>query len=459
LAVSATFAALTTAQEVRQATTSRYDGPARRVTQVAFVNDSRSKSPRDLKASAAHSKLVTMDEQGLQWRTRPVSTRPVSTRPVSTGAVSTGAVSTGAVSTGAVSTGAVSTNTADAPKLNPPSRNYRMADRSAAEVDANGVRWSAPSQRQRIQSNRTPLDPFNNPFDDRTSRGSTAARAPTPTAPTPTAPMPRTRQGRTVPVQTQIPQPKFSSEDVGLLQEDIPCDHIYNFQNCCVGDKRCETAHERFANVTLRDIHLDITPMLNPAALGQTNDSPPDRTLTDASRVWKNRAGAVIAEGVLADFVNGRVRIETTDGQLVTIPARELSNDDRCYFSAWWHIPAECSLADEAYAGRQWLPMTMTWKASALCHNPLYFEEVNLERYGHTAGPILQPVVSGAHFFFNIAALPYKMGIHPMNECMYPLGTYREGDCAPWLVPPVPISLRGAVMEAGVITGGIFILP
>ena len=74
----------------------------------------------------------------------------------------------------------------------------------------------------------------------------------------------------------------------------------------------------------------------------------------------------------------------------------------------------------------------MTWKASNLCHKPLYFEEVNLERYGHTAGPVLQPLVSSAHFFGNIIVLPYKMGVHGPTECQYSLGYYRPGNCAPW---------------------------
>ena len=101
----------------------------------------------------------------------------------------------------------------------------------------------------------------------------------------------------------------------------------------------------------------------------------------------------------------------------------------------------------------------MTWKASNLCHKPLYFEEVNLERYGHTAGPILQPIVSSAHFFANIAVLPYKKGIHPPNECQYALGYYRPGNCAPWIVPPVPLSLRGAARQAAVMTAGFWLIP
>jgi hypothetical protein len=101
----------------------------------------------------------------------------------------------------------------------------------------------------------------------------------------------------------------------------------------------------------------------------------------------------------------------------------------------------------------------MTWKASELMHKPLYFEEVALERYGHTAGPIWQPVISSGHFFANIAVMPYKMGIHPMTECQYALGYYRPGNCAPWQLPAVPLSGRGALYQAKVVTGSVFLLP
>jgi hypothetical protein len=116
-------------------------------------------------------------------------------------------------------------------------------------------------------------------------------------------------------------------------------------------------------------------------------------------------------------------------------------------------------LEQVAYTPRNWVSMTMTWKASNLCHKPLYFEEVNLERYGHTAGPVLQPVVSSAHFFLNIAVLPYKMGVHTPCECQYALGYYRPGNCAPWIVPPVPISLRGGLTQAAVMTGMFWAIP
>jgi hypothetical protein len=99
------------------------------------------------------------------------------------------------------------------------------------------------------------------------------------------------------------------------------------------------------------------------------------------------------------------------------------------------------------------------WKASALCHKPLYFEDEALERYGHSWGPCLDPLVSGAHFFCKLPVLPYCMGVTPPNECMYALGHYRPGNCAPYMCDPIPLSCRGAVFEAGAVVGAAAILP
>jgi len=123
-------------------------------------------------------------------------------------------------------------------------------------------------------------------------------------------------------------------------------------------------------------------------------------------------------------------------------------------------FPYECSIDDGTwYTGRCWDETTYMWHASALCHKPLYFEDEALERYGHSWGPYLDPFVSGAHFFCKLPVLPYCMGVTPPTECMYALGHYRPGNCAPYMIDPVPISCRGAAFEAGAWVGGVFIVP
>jgi hypothetical protein len=123
-------------------------------------------------------------------------------------------------------------------------------------------------------------------------------------------------------------------------------------------------------------------------------------------------------------------------------------------------VPKDCPWGDgRKFAGRSWQQLTFTWTASALCHKPLYFEDVHLERYGHMLGPWLQPIVSHARFFATVPLLPYEMGLEPPNECMYVLGHYRPGSCAPYYLDPIPLSVRATLFEAGAVTAGVLILP
>ncbi len=121
--------------------------------------------------------------------------------------------------------------------------------------------------------------------------------------------------------------------------------------------------------------------------------------------------------------------------------------------------PHECPLFADVYRPRCWQETTVMWTASSVCHKPLYFEDFTLERYGHSWGPLLQPFVSGAHFFATFPTLPYKIGLEHPTECIYPLGYYRPGDCAPKMLYQVPINLRAALYEAATVTGVIYLLP
>ena len=121
--------------------------------------------------------------------------------------------------------------------------------------------------------------------------------------------------------------------------------------------------------------------------------------------------------------------------------------------------PFECAIEDHKHEPRQWPQITYMWKASGLCHKPLYFEQVKLERYGHSWGPYTQPIMSGIHFFGTLPILPYKMGLRTPNECVYSLGYYRPGSCAPYLVCGFPFTWRAAAFQAGAVTGISYIIP
>jgi hypothetical protein len=86
---------------------------------------------------------------------------------------------------------------------------------------------------------------------------------------------------------------------------------------------------------------------------------------------------------------------------------------------------------------------------------------VNLERYGYTVSPILQPAISGAHFFLTIPTLPYKMVVQPPHECVYTLGYYRAGSRAPrrWHHMDLVWDPTAVAVEGLMVTGLVFLIP
>ena len=122
-------------------------------------------------------------------------------------------------------------------------------------------------------------------------------------------------------------------------------------------------------------------------------------------------------------------------------------------------LPKECPLISAAYTGRSYSRTCFLWTASGVCTKGAYFEDVQLERYGHSLCPALEPVFSGVRFFVTVPLLPYKMGLTPPNECVYTLGHYRVGNCAPYMLDPLPISVRAILFEAAAVGGAIAIIP
>lgn len=215
---------------------------------------------------------------------------------------------------------------------------------------------------------------------------------------------------------------------------------ISSFRNC--DDFRAE-----LLDGSIKDIALDLSPLP-----GRNR-----RLYVTESRDWIDRDGDIVATGTMIDLRRGYVIIESALGT-EKIPYAKLSDADWATISQFWQIPELCSAGNQGTAARNWAPQTYAWQASALCHKPLYFENVQLERYGHTYGPIRQPIHSVAHFFVSLVTVPYQSGIHPVSECQYALGFYRPGDCAPWLKDPVPFSLNGAVRQA-LVTTGVAVIP
>ncbi len=140
-------------------------------------------------------------------------------------------------------------------------------------------------------------------------------------------------------------------------------------------------------------------------------------------------------------------------------------------------LPFDCARTKLAQLGqvspgepacRGWPQILYPWEATSYCHRPLYFEEINLERYGYTwcdhrcggvPAALVQPVLSGAHFFATVPLLPYKMAVDPACECIYTLGHYRPGSPVPHQIHRFPLRPVAGGVEAVAITGLIYAIP
>jgi hypothetical protein len=212
-----------------------------------------------------------------------------------------------------------------------------------------------------------------------------------------------------------------------------------------------ETAYEpRPMNVGLRSANFQVLPT-DPAAQAEMLNSIPAEgasKLTEPSAETQQSTTATgpcsaAAERPLCELGIG---IEPLAGQLP--PNRAAT--------CWESINAK--LGPTAGA-RFWAGFNYYWDATCLCHRPLYFEEINLERYGYGCGWCLQPAASAAHFFGTVPALPYLATVDCPHECIYTLGHYRPGSCPPWHCHWPPCDPLAAVAEGGVMTGLIFLVP
>ncbi len=124
----------------------------------------------------------------------------------------------------------------------------------------------------------------------------------------------------------------------------------------------------------------------------------------------------------------------------------------------------DAPLFDVAFQPARFGPSAFDWVAPSLYHWPLYFEQPNVERYGHyvsvcDGGNILQSAACAAHFFATIPVLPYKLGADPCHERQYVLGSYRPGSCNPHRLIRPELSARGLIYQGVFTTGVVFITP
>lgn len=117
------------------------------------------------------------------------------------------------------------------------------------------------------------------------------------------------------------------------------------------------------------------------------------------------------------------------------------------------------TVPDAEWGERGIVSSVYTWSAPHFYHHPLYFEQVNLERYGQGPAACLQPISSAAHFFGTVPLLPYHLGAAPPSERDYVLGHRRPGSYSPYQWHRTRFSWRGVAYQGLATAGAAIALP
>jgi hypothetical protein len=120
---------------------------------------------------------------------------------------------------------------------------------------------------------------------------------------------------------------------------------------------------------------------------------------------------------------------------------------------------SEIPMTGENTAQREWDSQATTWATPNFYSHPLYFEQVNLERYHTQLPPCAVPLVSYAHFLGSVSALPYQAGYKHPTERSYSLGHWRPGDPVPTQIHWTPLTRRGLLYQGAATSGALLLLP
>ena len=172
----------------------------------------------------------------------------------------------------------------------------------------------------------------------------------------------------------------------------------------------------------LSDLTLQTMPLAVPAPTGLPEELQESYKIIPMNKLTEQQtknAGPFATETLIAPLTNP------------TSLFANLSLDNTLGQGAY---PADEVRSDTTYGshGAVWSPRVYAWVTPTFAHRPLYFEQVNLERYGLGSRPLFKPAVSAAHFFSTIPVIPLKMAVKHPHECVYTLGYGRPGDCLPF---------------------------
>jgi hypothetical protein len=137
-------------------------------------------------------------------------------------------------------------------------------------------------------------------------------------------------------------------------------------------------------------------------------------------------------------------------------------NEERCKNCPDGHCPQcpeEVALTTDPYVPREISHLHYCWEAADVYYNPLYFEDFQLERYGHEYPCVIQPIASVGRFAVQLLGIPYQATIHPIWECQSPLGYCRPGEFVPFKNYQIPWNTRAAAVEGAAAVGAVFFIP
>ena len=97
--------------------------------------------------------------------------------------------------------------------------------------------------------------------------------------------------------------------------------------------------------------------------------------------------------------------------------------------------------------------------SSTSWHQPLYFADTNLERYGTSKYPRIQPLCSAAHFSASAIALPYQMATQHHGRTYRYSHPYEAGRYGYYERTLRPLDGQASLVQSAAVLGLIFALP
>ena len=171
--------------------------------------------------------------------------------------------------------------------------------------------------------------------------------------------------------------------------------------------------------------------------------------------------GEVLATGRMGNYASGSVIVVDETGKEVARLPWHRTRRGRALLperlvAAAVGMPAGRTTRRASGTGRR---SVFAWHASALCHKPLYFEEVQLERYGHTDRPVHAAVHQRCSLLPEHRHAALSHGHQPAARVPVRPRLLPPRQLCSWMIQPVPLSLRGGLAQAGVVVGGVFLIP